>query len=1097
MNYFLPARKILGISIFLIFLFHSGFSQSLRFTDTSYVNLGNDASLKLTNFTIEAWIKIESPGSTTETGAGGIIAVPIVTKGRAQLESEALDVNYFLGYRPSDMRLVADFEDNAGSVNHPVVSTGTLSLCIWTHVAASYDVPSRTWKLYLNGALNTTLVLASTFTPQSGSDISACIGSSLNTAATNRPGYFNGRIDEVRIWNVARTDADILANYNTELTSGTGLAGRWGLNEGTGNTATNSVNPSANGTIVRNPQWVSAFNVADPTTNAAIDFNGVHDYVTFGAAAGLNTGSSFTLEGWIKIDGPGVTTSTGTTGVTAVPVIAKGRGESETGNLNMNYFLGIDASNKLVADFEEFSGPNHPAFGNAIIPTGVWTHIAATYGAGTWILYINGVQDITELETGPGPVTGSTQHASIGSALTSMGVPAGFFNGKIDEVRIWNTVRTPAEIQANYTNEITSGTGLLGRWGFNENCNTTISNSVGSIHGTATVLPTGNSTFSNGGLVWYSGGFNPAPAQPSSPNPADNGNSPGISPQLCATVNDPNGGNNLRVRYYGRIKNTNTNRFTVIWLPDTQYYTEEPQPHPSHGGTNAIFKTQTNWIVSKKDSLNIVYVGQLGDCVEHGDNGGNDIEWRRADTSFKIIEDPVTTSLPQGIPYGIAVGNHDQGPTGNGDPNGTTTFYNQYFGEARFTGRGYYGGHYGTNNDNHYELFSASGVDFISISFEFDQAATANTAVLNWADNLLKTHPNRKGIIYAHYLLNLNGTFSVQGAHVYNALKDNPNLILMVCGHVTDEARRSDPGDDGHIIHTVMSDYQGRAQGGTGWLRIFQFDPSMNKIFVKTYSPWLGIYEEDADSSSRFTLNTNLGGTFTLIGENTNVTSGSQSCVTWSGLSFDTQYEWYVELFDGENTTTGPLWSFLTPSGAPLPVSLLDIKATPENKKVKLSWKTTTEINSKHFEVEHSSNGINFKGIATVLAAGNSTTLNQYTAYDELPVKGKNYYRLKMVDRDNKFEYSKIVSADFKNRMGKVEIFPNPVSGNLVRINFNDPAGSSALVQVYDNSGRLRMNKNVSIQNNSIELVHKLPPGSYTLKITTPTINESSKIVIK
>jgi hypothetical protein len=118
-------------------------------------------------------------------------------------------------------------------------------------------------------------------------------------------------------------------------------------------------------------------------------------------------------------------------------------------------------------------------------------------------------------------------------------------------------------------------------------------------------------------------------------------------------------------------------------------------------------------------------VATLGDCVENGDNGGNNIEWMRADASYSIIENPGTTGLPDGIPFGITVGNHDQSP--NGDPTGTTTFYNQYFGAARFTGRSYYGGHYGTNNDNWFDLISTGGMDFIVISLEYDTNPTSRT----------------------------------------------------------------------------------------------------------------------------------------------------------------------------------------------------------------------------------------------------------------------------------------------------------------------------------------------------------------------------------
>src|SRR3984885_5048222 len=81
-----------------IFLTATSYGQSLRFTDTSYVNLGNGASLHLTNFTLEAWIKIEGYASSTETGATGTRGgqtgvVPIITKGRAESESLTVDMN--------------------------------------------------------------------------------------------------------------------------------------------------------------------------------------------------------------------------------------------------------------------------------------------------------------------------------------------------------------------------------------------------------------------------------------------------------------------------------------------------------------------------------------------------------------------------------------------------------------------------------------------------------------------------------------------------------------------------------------------------------------------------------------------------------------------------------------------------------------------------------------------------------------------------------------------------------------------------------------------------------------------------------------------
>ncbi|MEO6741614.1 MAG: hypothetical protein ABIP20_15325, partial [Chthoniobacteraceae bacterium] len=97
----------------------------------------------------------------------------------------------------------------------------------------------------------------------------------------------------------------------------------------------------------------------------ALSFDGVNDYVTFGPAPSLGS-ATFTIETWFKRTGTGVGTSTGSGGVTAVPLVTKGRAEVDDTNQDMNYFLGIrPTDNVLVADFEEGAGAalpglNHP-----------------------------------------------------------------------------------------------------------------------------------------------------------------------------------------------------------------------------------------------------------------------------------------------------------------------------------------------------------------------------------------------------------------------------------------------------------------------------------------------------------------------------------------------------------------------------------------------------------------------------------------------------------------------------------------------------------------------------------------------------------------
>ena len=106
--------------------------------------------------------------------------------------------------------LVADFEDTANGTNHPVTGTTAVTSNVWHHAAAVYDTATDTWQLYLDGTLDRTLALGGNFTPESTSIQHAAIGSALTSNGT-AAGFFQGAIDEVRIWNVARTQAQIQA----------------------------------------------------------------------------------------------------------------------------------------------------------------------------------------------------------------------------------------------------------------------------------------------------------------------------------------------------------------------------------------------------------------------------------------------------------------------------------------------------------------------------------------------------------------------------------------------------------------------------------------------------------------------------------------------------------------------------------------------------------------------------------------------------------------------------------------------------------------------------------------------------------------------
>ena len=347
--------------------------------------------------------------------------------------------------------------------------------------------------------------------------------------------------------------------------------------------------------------------------------------------------------------------------------------------------------------------------------------------------------------------------------------------------------------------------------------------------------------------------------------------------------------------------------FTVVLIPDTQNYTL-----PMNGGNIGMFTAQTQWIVNNRVSRNIVAVGGLGDIT----NDDSPVDYAKADTVYGRLEDPVTTGLPDGIPYVPIMGNHD----------GSSNF-NAVFGVNRYSGRSYYGGHYGSNNDHSYILFSGGGLDFIMVGLSW----APSPAVLTWAHDVIASYPNRRAIVVSHAIVSYGnpGAWDPDGLAIYNALKDLPQLILMGNGHHLTEGRRTDLLNNGNPVTSMCSNYHSRTNdGGNGILRYLEFVPSLNVVRARTYSPYSNVWEADADSSSQFTLTVPLGGTspsqvapvslaalsdFTLLGTVAGVPSGSTASFDWDGHDPLTEYEWYVTVSDDQaNPVTGPPWTFTT-----------------------------------------------------------------------------------------------------------------------------------------------------------------------------------------
>ena len=177
-------------------------------------------------------------------------------------------------------------------------------------------------------------------------------------------------------------------------------------------------------------------------------------------------------------------------------------------------------------------------------------------------------------------------------------------------------------------------------------------------------------------------------------------------------------------------------------------------------------------------------------------------------------------------------------------------------------------------------------------------------------------------------------------------------------------------------------------------------------------------------------------------------------------------------------------------AGVPLPLKLISFDGKLKDDKTYMNWITFQENNVSHFEVERSVDNVQFTSIGKVNATGNSPGQQQYSFIDEKPSPGLNYYRLRMVDIDSKFTYSKTIVV----RVGDIKgilIYPNPVSSDL-HIEFNADRTQTAVYSLHAADGRTVLRGIFNVQKGAnlftINLAG-LSPGTYVLNASNGSVS--------
>jgi lysophospholipase L1-like esterase len=191
----------------------------------------------------------------------------------------------------------------------------------------------------------------------------------------------------------------------------------------------------------------------------------------------------------------------------------------------------------------------------------------------------------------------------------------------------------------------------------------------------------------------------------------------------------------------------------------------------------------------------------------------------------------------------------------------------------------------------------------------------------------------------------------------------------------------------------------------------------------------------------------------------------------------------------GHQFVANTLANFVYPEA--LPLTLLDFAAQKQNASIQLSWTTENEVNTKEFIVERADSRQQFKAIGKRQASGNSSSQLSYQFRDNQPLPGNNLYRLKMIDVDGQYKYSKTAMVNMNNK-ASYSISPNPAKDNItLLVNKNGPL----ILQVIDINGKIVKTNFLLGSVHNID-VSDLKKGLYLIRLNMASETYTEKLIV-
>lgn len=413
------------------------------------------------------------------------------------------DVNGGVGTRTWFISIESDGKFGAwlatsGSITGVLKSTTTPVLGNWYFVEVTYS--STTWSLYVNGKLEN----SASKTAFNWSDPRpAAIGAYADLGTF----FFNGKIDQVRIYNYARTPAQVAFDYDRGAP-----VGWWNFDEGADNTCVggtndvcNSGNSNTNIDGAVSGTAVPATSTSGWTTsgkfNKALNFDGTNDYVAVGTQSSLDViAGDFTVSSWVK------TAQTGSTKW----ILQKGSGNLIASDKGYSLYLGTSGTKWTFGVWDGTTGHDITPSTTQGVDTTNWHHIVGVFVASTKTayLYVDGILASQATNSSYSTPSISANNFNIGAT----GAAGSSWSGGIDEVKVYNYALSSAEVKLNYNRgavlvlgaedtgaKTTGGAGSvpLAYWNLNEKTGLSAFDKSGTgINGTL-----------EGGAKWTSGKF--------------------------------------------------------------------------------------------------------------------------------------------------------------------------------------------------------------------------------------------------------------------------------------------------------------------------------------------------------------------------------------------------------------------------------------------------------------------------------------------------------------------------------------------------------------------------------------------------------------